>query len=218
MTKSSASAAKLHEKVPPDWYYRSIRENILQRFWHKRRFREVAKLVEPAGGKILDIGSADGVFSKVLLDHSKAEQVIGIDVLEDSIEWARKHWQSEKKLIFKVGDAHKLEFKDGTFDAVFALEVLEHVFDPQKVLREINRVLKRGGYTVFLVPTDTLLFKLIWFFWTKLRGKIWKDTHIQTFRNDYLVDLSKQLGFQIEENKKFILGMLHVVKVRKSKF
>ena len=161
MSKRKISAAKLHENVPPDWYYSSIKENYLQRIWHKSRFREVKKISERVDGKVLDIGSADGVFTKVILEGTKAKKVIGIDVLKSSVVWANKHWKRNKRLKFKVGDAHKLDFKAGEFDAVFSLEVLEHVEDPKKTLKEIKRVLRKGGYAVFLVPTDIWYFKLL---------------------------------------------------------
>lgn len=215
MVSKLKSAEELHENVPPDWYYRSIKENILQRCWHKKRFEEVAKLMEKVDGEVLDIGSADGMFSKVILDNTKAEKVIGIDVLKNSVDWAKKHWKNNKKLEFRLGDAHKLRFKDERFDAVFSFEVLEHVHDPFHVLLEVKRVLKKGGYAVFLVPSDSLLFRFIWYLWGFYRGRIWKDTHIQTYRNDYLVYLNKKAGFKVEESKKFLLGMLHAVKVRK---
>ena len=86
---------------------------------------------------------------------------------------------------------------------------------PLKILKDIKKVLKKNGYAVLLVPTNNFLFETIWFFWTKFRGKIWKDTHIQTYKDNYLVRLSKQVGFKIEINKKFLFGMLQAVKVRK---
>ncbi|MCH7641193.1 class I SAM-dependent methyltransferase [Patescibacteria group bacterium] len=214
MSKQAKSASELHENVPPDWYYRSIKENLLQRYWHRRRFEEVGRLIEPTGGKILDIGCADGTFTKFILEKSKAEQIIGIDALKSSVKWAKEHWKS-KKMKFLVEDAHKLNFKSGSFDAVFALEVLEHVFEPVKVLKEIKRVVKVGGYAILLVPTESLLFRIVWFIWGFYRGKIWKETHIHAYRNDYLVKLSEQVGFKVEANKKFLLGMLQIVKVRK---
>lgn len=214
MTKSEKTAEKLHSSVPPGWYHRSIKENVFQRYWHKRRFQEVGKLTEPVKGKVLDIGSADGVFSKVILDKSKAEQVIGIDVLKSSVDWANKHWKT-RKMKFLVGNAHKLPFKSEVFEAVFLLEILEHVFDPIKVLKEVERVLKKGGYAIFLVPTESLLFRIVWFLWSFYRGKIWKETHIHAYRNDYLIRLCEQVDFTVERNKKFILGMLQAVKVRK---
>ena len=140
-----------------------------------------------------------------------------MDVLKSSIDWANKHWTKNKRMKFVVGDAHNLDFKSGTFDAVVALEVLEHVADPVAVLKEIKRVLKKGGYGVFLVPSDNDLFKIVWYLWLHFypRGWVWKDTHIQTYRNSYLTKVCKRAGFKIEVDKKFNLGMLHLVKVRK---
>ena len=217
MKKDLKSAVELHKGVPPNWYYQSIKKDILQRFWHKRRFEEVSKVIEPTYGKILDIGCADGMFSKVIFDQSKAEKLIGIDVLKSSIKWANNHWSKNATMNFTLGDAHKLKFPSNTFTAVFALEVLEHVHKPDVVLKEINRILKKGGYAVFLVPSDSLLFRTIWYLWLHFypRGWVWRDTHIQTFRNNYLPRICKETGFKVEVNKKFILGMLHLVKVRK---
>lgn len=208
------SCLDLHANVPPDWYFRSIRENVLQKYWHKKRFEEVSKLIEPVTGIVLDIGSADGVFTKIISEKTKSVKTIGIDILERSVNWANKHWKSSK-IKFIVSDAEKLNFKENSFDAVFALEVLEHVHSPFKILLKIRKILKKGGYGIFLVPTDSTLFRVVWFFWTKLRGKIWKETHIQTFRNNYLPNICKRAGFKIEVNKFFALGMLQAIKVRK---
>lgn len=209
-------AAELHKNVPPDWYFTSIRENILQRYWHNRRFQEVSKLADKVTGSILDIGSADGVFTYEIAKKTNASKIIGIDVLKPSIEWASKHWKNHKNMEFRVADAHKLPFKNSEFDAVFALEVLEHVEDPKSVLKEIKRVLKKGGYAIFLVPTDTLIFRTLWDnVWTKTRGRIWDDTHIQTYRNNKLSKYSREVGFKIVNDKRFILGMLQAIKITK---
>lgn len=217
MEQSIKDAAQLHKNVPPDWYYRSIKSNILQRFWHKTRFQEVKKLIEPSGGKILDIGSADGIFTNQIFDKSKAEEIIGIDVLKTSVDWANNHWNKNKKINFRVGDAHNLKFKANSFDAVFALEVLEHVFEPMKVFREVKRVLKRGGYFVALVPTDNLLFSIIWWFVTKFWwARIWDDCHVQSFNHkNSLGKAIERAGLKMEVDRQFLLGMLNVVKARK---
>jgi ubiquinone/menaquinone biosynthesis C-methylase UbiE len=217
MSKNQKTATDLHAKVPPNWYYESLRVDSLQRFWHKRRFEEISRLIEPIKhGEVLDVGCADGVFSKVILEKTKADKLIGIDILKDSVDWANKHWRT-KKMRFVVGDAHDLKFKTASFDAIFCLEVLEHVRNPEKVLKEFRRVLKKGGYGIFLVPSDSLLFRIVWFLWLNFypRGWVWKETHIQTYRNNYLSKVCKRAGFKIEEYKKFNLGMLHVIKVRK---
>ncbi|KKU47432.1 MAG: Methyltransferase type 11 [Candidatus Woesebacteria bacterium GW2011_GWF2_46_8] len=211
------SAKDLHKHVPPNWYFQSLRVDPLQRYWHKRRFEEIGKLIEPVNGDVLDVGSADGMFSKVIVDKTKAKSLTGIEAVKTSVAWANKHWKREGRMKFMVGDAHDLKFKAETFDAVFCLEVLEHVNNPKKVLGEFKRVMKKGGYGVFLVPSDSLLFRTIWWFWLRFypRGWVWRDTHIQTYRSNYLPKVSKKAGFKVEKEKKFNLGMLHAVKVRK---
>jgi 2-polyprenyl-3-methyl-5-hydroxy-6-metoxy-1,4-benzoquinol methylase len=215
--KDLKTTADLHEDVPPNWYYESLKVDPLQRYWHKRRFEEIGKLIDPVKGEVLDVGSADGMFSKVILDKSKASKLIGIDVVKSSVDWAKKHWKRNKRMKFMIGDAEDLKFKTNIFDAVFCLEVLEHVYYPKKVLKEFKRVMKKDGYGIFLVPSDNLLFRVIWFLWLHFypRGWVWKETHIQTYRDNALPKACKEAGFEIEKEKKFLLGMLHAVKVRK---
>jgi ubiquinone/menaquinone biosynthesis C-methylase UbiE len=211
------SAFELHKDTPKGWYYKSIKIDPLQRYWHKKRFREVSKLIQEVNGKVLDIGCADGIFSKVIFDKTRAKGLIGIDIVPSSIDWARNHWKTIRKMKFRVGDAEKLNFKKNSFDAVFALEMLEHVNRPKEVIKEVKRVLKKDGYAIFLVPTDSILFRLIWFLWVHFypRGYVWKETHLQTFRNNILPKICEQEGFIIENDKKFILSMLQAVKVRR---
>lgn len=209
-------ARDLHASTPANWYYESIKVDFFQRIWHRTRFNNVSKVIERVRGKVLDIGCADGTFSKVILDKSRASKLIGIDVLKTSVYWARYYWKNPK-MRFLVGDAHSLKFSKNTFDAVFMMEVLEHVANPKLVLKEVKRVLKKGGYGVFLVPSESFLFKIIWFFWLHFypRGWVWNHTHIQTYRKNFLTKICRQTGFKVEVDKKFNLGMLHLVKVRK---
>jgi len=214
---SLQDAANLHKNVPPDWYFQSIRRNLFQRYWHKKRFKEVKKEIEPAL-KVLDIGSADGMFSREILRKTKAESLVGIDVLQSSVDWANKHWRTNK-LKFQLGDAHDLPFRARSYDAVFALEVMEHVRNPKKVLTEMNRVLKKDGYAIMLVPTDSLLFRVIWWFVTNFWwARIWNDCHVQSFdKNNKLSRYAIKVGFEIEVDRNFAWGMLNIVKLRKTK-
>lgn len=216
MTKTQKIAEELHQNVPPDWYYQSLKVDFFQRLWHKSRFKQVSALIEPAE-KVLDIGCADGIFSKVILDKTKAKKLIGIDVVKTSVDWAKRHWERNKKMNFRVGDAHKLDFKANTFDAVFIMEVLEHVVNPEKVLQQVKKVMKRGAYGIFLVPSDNNLFKIVWWLWLHFypRGWVWRDTHIQTYRGNFLPKVCMQAGFKIEKAYTFNFGMLSIVKVRK---
>ncbi len=206
----------LHQHVPANWYFESLKKDQLQKFWHTTRFREVKKVATPAES-VLDVGCADGVFSQVIFRATQPKKFIGLDVVKTSVAWAKKHWIKNKKMKFLVADAHHLPFRKACFDAVFCLEALEHVADPLLALKEFKRVMKKDGYGVFLVPSDNDLFKIVWWLWLHFypRGWVWKETHIQTYRNNYLPIACKKAGFKIIIDKKFNLGMLHLVKVRK---
>lgn len=216
MTDRQKRAVQLHSNVPADWYARSIKENIFQNFWHTTRFRQVGKMIEPGGGKILDIGCCDGTFTRVILEKSKASKVIGVDALSHCVAFAKRRFARSKKMFFRTGDAHELHFKNRSFDAVFCLETLEHVVDPDEVVLEMRRVLKDDGYILVLVPSENFLFKyFVWPLWTLWRGKIWKGTHLHDYSADEILIKLQQGGFKIKENKKFLLGMLQAVKAEK---
>ncbi len=210
------NAVELHHNLPPDYYEKSIKTNPLQWFWHTRRFKNISQMIEPVKGEVLDIGSADGTFTKIIADYSKTKKVIGIDILENSVKYARKRFKKDKRMRFLVADAHQLPFKDKRFQAVFCLEALEHIYNPQKVLSEIKRVLKPGGYLIILVPTNSLLFKILWWFVLHTWGRHWQETHIQSYtQQNSIAKTIKKAGFKIKEDKKFLLGMLEAVKGQK---
>ena len=217
MSTLQSRAVDLHKRVPRDHYARSIKQSFLHRFWHTTRFAQIGQMVEATGGKVLDIGSADGTFTRVLAEKSNADKVVGIDLLERSVSYAKRRFARSKVVSFKVADAHNLPFPDKTFDGVFCLETMEHVEEPIKVAEEIHRVLKDDGYSVVLVPNENLLFKVGWFGWELGPGSMWKGTHIQDLSAEEIIQILKIAKFKIKEKKLFMLGMLQAVKVVKTK-
>lgn len=201
----------LHENISPDHYDQGIKKNLFQKFWHSRRFKEVAKVSDPIKGRLVDIGCHSGLFTKEIIKFVKPREIYGIDISMQSIKKAQKRI---KNGIFQVADAHSLPFKNNFFDIIFCLEVLEHVDDPKKVVREIYRVLKTDGYVIMLIPTDNLLFKITWFLWN-LRYPIWKHVHVQSFQNDSLEKIVKKERFKIVLIKTFNFNMLKIIKITK---
>lgn len=103
-----------------------------------------ARLVPPAartGSLLLDVGCGAGVLAPLVahLGHRH----LGIDVVAGSVAQARAHGIEPV-----IGDAARLPFADERLDVVVAGEVLEHVPDPHRVLRECIRVLRPGGTLV----------------------------------------------------------------------
>jgi len=202
---------QLHEGVSPDHYDLAIKKNVFQKFWHWRRFNELSKITTPVNGKIVDIGCHSGLLTQKIVNWTGADKIYGLDISPKAIEKAKKRI---KNGYFVVGDAQKLPFKNNFFEAAFCIEMIEHVDFPQKVLAQIYRVVKKNGYAVILIPTDNLLFKVIWFIWN-LRYPVWKHVHVQSFNGTLLEDMAEGLGFKVSLVKTFSLGMLKLVKLKK---
>jgi ubiquinone/menaquinone biosynthesis C-methylase UbiE len=114
-----------------------------------------------------------------------------------------------------MADAEKLPFEKGEFEAVFCLDSIEHFFEPEKVMREMWRVLKEDGDLVILVHTNSRLFRIIWFIWENTRGWVWKGTHVHEFSGHQIRKLIKDARFEMISERRFLLGMYQVVKARK---
>jgi ubiquinone/menaquinone biosynthesis C-methylase UbiE len=201
------SLQEIHEDVPPEHYDRGIKRNLFQKYWHYRRFKEVTSAVKPIEGAFLDVGCHAGTFTLNILKKINTKKVYGLDISPQAIKLAQKRIPFGK---FKVGDAQDLPYKSDFFEAIFCLEMLEHVDDPQAVLSEIKRVLKKGGYGVILVPLENRLFRTVWFLWT-LYYPVWRHAHVQSFTGDDLERYLKKLGLKKISSNTFNLGMLKLV-------
>ena len=116
--------------------------------------------------KVLDIGGYDGVFAGLLLKKHPESTVYVTD-----IEIPNINHQNDSKIIFKkCSDLNigKLPFKNEFFDVVTCLEVIEHLHNPDNLIKEIYRVLKPGGVLILSTPnlaslTNRLLLLLGYF-------------------------------------------------------
>lgn len=96
--------------------------------------------------KCLDIACSSGVITNYMTDSF--QEIIGIDIDESALELARKNY-FKNNLRFDYMNAEKLTFKDSTFDVVICNQVYNFVEDPNKLIKEIYRVLKPGGICFF---------------------------------------------------------------------
>jgi GT2 family glycosyltransferase/SAM-dependent methyltransferase/glycosyltransferase involved in cell wall biosynthesis len=103
-----------------------------------------------AGRTVLDLGSGEG-FGAAILSES-AERVVGIDIDERTVEHSRLNYGAPN-LQFELGSALDLSaYDDGSFGAVVAFEIIEHVHDHERVLGEITRVLDEDGILIMSTP------------------------------------------------------------------
>jgi arsenite methyltransferase len=114
---------------------------------------DVGWLDIPSGGVTLDIGSGPGNVTAALARAAGPDGLaLGVDISEPMLTRAVGA-QAGPNVGFLRADAQRLPFRDGTFDAVTSLAVLQLIPDPSTTLGEIARVLKPGGRVAIMVPT-----------------------------------------------------------------
>jgi ubiquinone/menaquinone biosynthesis C-methylase UbiE len=200
-----------HEDVPPDFYDAALRTNLIQRVWHRRRLQRISGLISKTNGRILDIGCDGITLTEAVAVNAGATEVVGIDISGGAVAYSKR---KRPEFHLAIGHGEALPFHGAIFDIIICLEVLEHVEHPDKLLSEMKRCLRKDGYGLVVVPTETPLFKLLWFLWTRLgKGKVWRHAHVQDFPRGVLDRLVKEAGFRVMEDSAFMLGMLRATKI-----
>jgi ubiquinone/menaquinone biosynthesis C-methylase UbiE len=102
-----------------------------------------------AGDRALDVGAGAGDFTAALADAGAIP--IGVEVAEAAVTRARtRHPDRDFRLVPLDG---ALPFEDGSFELVWASEVIEHVTDTARWLSEVRRVLVPGGRLLVTTPS-----------------------------------------------------------------
>lgn len=212
---NNQSLKKIWLKVPHDYYEKGNRTNILQKFWHEKKWQILKGFAGKKYQTILDVGCASGHISYLFKKLFPESSVTGIDPASHFIKFAKKTYPTVN---FQCVDAHKLPFKDKSFDLIICTEMLEHVLNPGIVLSEIRRCLKKNGEVFISMDSGNLLFKIVWFFWTKFGpGKIWQGAHLQEFNTRKLENLIRSSKFYIKEKKITHFSMAVFFKVQAKK-
>ena len=114
----------------------------------------------PENSRVLEAGCGAGnyVVSLTKIGHD----VLGIEIDEDRVKIAKEYMVEygidPKKIIW--GNLTKLPFKNDYFDAIFCHGVIEHIKDSESAVKEMTRVLKRGGFAMISVPNRYTSFTI----------------------------------------------------------
>lgn len=93
---------------------------------------------------VLDLGCGDGEDSLEISKYAKS--VVGVDIEKNSL-WSKR---KKKNLKFKTAPAEKLPFKTNSFNALFLKDVIHHVADMEKTLKEIKRVTTKDALIILI--------------------------------------------------------------------
>jgi 2-polyprenyl-3-methyl-5-hydroxy-6-metoxy-1,4-benzoquinol methylase len=118
-------------------------------------------------GSVLDVGCGEGVLTHRWASRLAERRVVGIDLEDPPIqaEWAKRQ---APNLEYRIMKAENLPFADGEFDVGTAIEVLEHVPDPEHTVAEMARVAQ--SWLLVSVPREPL-----WRMLNMARGAYLKD-------------------------------------------
>ena len=111
-------------------------------------------------GLYLDVGCGPGSITVDVAKRVPNGHIIGVDSSADAIEkakgWAENHRVTNVE--FMVGDAYGLDFPDGQYDGVYAINVVSHLDDPLSAFKEWARLTKPGGWVCATIGTGERFF------------------------------------------------------------
>lgn len=152
-------------------------------------FLERVKKISPV--RLLDAGCGKGYLGETVRPYT--QEYIGFDISSSAIEISRKRIPHS---MFKTGSLLHLPFEDESFDCIICSEVLEHIPEHNKAIKELHRVIKKGG-TVLISTPNRINPDMIW------RILVYGKYTLQVFDKPILHTLLKksfkQEGFVIEE-------------------
>lgn len=100
--------------------------------------------------RVLDVGCGSGSMSRLIARSFPQAEVVGVDVREQYLDFARARAREEGilNLTFQSGDVFALPFPDASFDLVWSKYLLQWLREPRSALAEMKRVTKPGGFVV----------------------------------------------------------------------
>jgi O-antigen biosynthesis protein len=165
-------------------------------FYYEQARPEVAALVPPECRRVLEVGCAGGELGRLL--RSRGHHVTGIELVPDMAERARR-WLDHVRTADVETDG--FSFPPASFDAIVFADVLEHLLDPWRVLREAVDVLADDGVVVASIPNVQnidVLRRLLRGRWDYRERGILDRGHLRFFTLHTIRELFAQAGLTLE--------------------
>jgi SAM-dependent methyltransferase len=207
---------RLYSTENPDYRGRQIsKESVRHYLDHERfRFAEILSLLPdplPGGGRLLDVGTAYG-FMPAVLQQETAWKSEGLEMTENISVYCA--FAQDREIPIHEGKlgASPLPFPDQSFSAILFSEVLEHLrISPQRVFRELYRLLKPKGFLIVTTPNFARLSNVLKMGVGKNPLEPFPDvdtenvteylTHIREYTMGELKSLVAQAGFRLLQSR-----------------
>jgi SAM-dependent methyltransferase len=166
------------------WWFvgrRRIISSFLERLFRDLKANSAGQEVKSPALNILDVGCGTGANLEMLSQFGEAE---GVDISPEALAFCQARGLEK----VRPGEAEALPYADNSFDLVTGLDVVEHLDNDLAGLKEMHRVLRRGGRTLLFVPA----FMFLW----GVQDDI--SNHRRRYTLKGLKRVVKEAGFEVE--------------------
>src|SRR4029434_6966244 len=143
--------------APIDGFKSATLKDLRERWWPDAFTEFLAETLRPrAGNRILDVGCGEGL-AEVSLGRLHISQIrlVGIDLVVSKVSAALQKTKSHNQRVgFAAADACRLPFRDGAFDSLFCVAVLQHIVDAGAAVAEFARTTAKSGRIVAVEPDN----------------------------------------------------------------
>jgi SAM-dependent methyltransferase len=164
---------------------------IGRKYWDLRDERTLSYIGREKD--ILDLGCGEGITLEKILRRFPDRKVLGIDYEEEKVRICHEHHLPAQR-----GSAYALDLEDDSWDCCLLLEVIEHLEDPRRALREVHRVLRKGGLFLLIFPHDWL-FKAARLVFLKFEEAFASSGHVKKWTPGEMRRTLGEEGFDIQD-------------------
>lgn len=149
--------------------------------------------------KIIELGAGEGYLSRLVAQKFPSSQFLSTDINKTEYKARKNNLKQLKNVSLKIIDAKKIDYPNNTFDLVICSEVLEHIPNPTKALKEIHRISSK--YALLSVPNEPIFHLL-----NLLRGKYLKTLgnypeHVNHWSKNSFIKFVIKSRFKVKEIK-----------------
>jgi len=180
-------------------YYSPLKAEYAAKYDDNPRM-DLIESIKEAHGKVLEIGCGAGATGLLVKQKFPDTIYVGLELNEKAADIAKT--RLDKVITANIEQANLEQFgiEKGSFDMIICADVLEHLYDPWKVLHTLRDYLKPNGKVLASIPNTQnigLILQLLSGNWTYMKYGLLDATHIRFFTLKEIYTLFSSTGYQI---------------------